>query len=204
MRDAKVPTTQVDVVEIMKKIRQNAASNRAEMTMDERVRREAKSEFLSLVQNAQVPDFLVEELRQKKVFEAYDPRTLYSSSRPGVGSVIGLIRKILRPITKLFINLDPLAHDVNRLTLLNNFYLTTIQDLIGKTAKLSVEVHSMRRGQHHSRDGNQSRQNHRGRQHHRRFSRDRYSRRDNENRSGNSSAAVRPPSSSEEPPAQNS
>src|SRR5262249_36833969 len=130
----------------MKKIRQNAASNRAEMTMEERVRREAMSDFLSLVQNAQAPNFLVAALRRKKVFEPYDPRTLYSSSRPGVGSVIGLIRRILRPITKLFINLDPMAHDVNRLTLLNNFYLATIQDLIGKTAKLSVEIHSMRRG----------------------------------------------------------
>ena len=203
MKDNRLPSTPVDVVEIMKKIRQNSALTRTELTLDEKVKREAKSEFLSLVQGAQVPDFLVEELRQKKVNEAYDPKTLYASSRPGVGSLIGIIRRILKPITKLFINLDPLAHEVNRLTLLNNFYMTTIQDLIQKTAKLNVEVHSMRRGQHHSRDGNHTRPPQQsGRQNHnRRYSRDRYPRRESgEARNSAEGAAVRSATSGEPTP----
>lgn len=178
----------VDVVEIMKKIRQNAALNRSELTMDEKVRREARSEFMSLVQGAQLPDFLVEDLRQKKVFEPYDPRTLYASSRPGVGSIIGLIRKILRPITKLFINLDPMAHELNRLSLLNNFYLVTIQDLIGKVAAMRVDMHHLKRSQHH-RDGNQQRPNSQYRQHRRGG---RNNRRDNDPRSANQNPAPRP------------
>lgn len=149
MKDFKVPSHQVDVVEIMKKIRQSAASSRSEMTLEEKVRREAKSEFLSLIQAAQVPDFMVEQIRQQQVFEPYDPRTLYASSRPGVGSLIGVIRKILRPITKLFINLDPAAHELNRLTLLNNFYLKTMQDLIVKVSTLRVEIHQMKRRSGH-------------------------------------------------------
>src|SRR5262245_30601668 len=139
MNDTKIPSHQVDVVEIMKKIRQSTASNRADLTLEEKTKREAKSEFASLVQNAQVPDYLVNEIRQQGTFAPYDPQTLYFSARPGVGSVIGWIRRILRPITKLFVNLDPLAHEVNRLTLLNNFYLKTIQDLVAKTSVLRVE-----------------------------------------------------------------
>ena len=160
MKDNKIPSHQVDVVEIMKKIRQSASSNRTELTLEEKVRREAKSELISLAQAAQIPDSTVDEIRQHTVFEPYDPRTLYSSSRPGVGSLIGLIRKILKPITKLFINLDPLAHEVNRLSLLNNFYLKSIQDLIGKNAALRVEMHQIKRrsGPQHSRD--HSRANH--------------------------------------------
>jgi hypothetical protein len=192
MRFSPPMKSDVDVVEIMKKIRQNAALNRSELTMDEKVRREARSEFMSLVQGAQLPDFLVEDLRQKKVFEPYDPRTLYASSRPGVGSVIGLIRKILRPITKLFINLDPMAHELNRLSLLNNFYLVTIQDLIGKVASMRVETHHLRRSQHH-RDGNQQRPNSQFRQH-RRGGR---SRRDNDPRNANPNPEPR--SAPEEP-----
>src|SRR5437867_1773400 len=145
MKDLKVPSHQVDVVEIMKKIRQAAASNRAEMTLEESVKREAKSEFISLVQAAQVPELMVEQIRTLEVLEPYDPRTLYASSRSGVGSLIGLIRKILRTITKLFINLDPMAHELNRLTILINFYLKTIQDLILKTSAIRVEMHSMKR-----------------------------------------------------------
>src|ERR1700752_4770627 len=141
MKDAKIPSHQVDVVEIMKKIRQSAVTSRTELTIEETVRREAKSELISLAQAARIPDSTVDEIRQQKVYEPYDPRTLYSSSRPGVGSLIGWIRKILRPITKLFINLDPLAHEGNRLTMLNNFYLKTRKDLNVKKSALRGEIH---------------------------------------------------------------
>ena len=159
MKDFKIPSHQVDVVEIMKKIRQGAASSRSEMTLEERVRREAKSEFIALVQAAQVPDFMVDQIRQQQVIEPYDPRTLYASSRPGVGGLIGIIRRILKPITKLFINLDPMAHEMNRLTILNNFYLKTIQDLIVKVSALRVDVHQMKRrsGHQHVRDAGHQR-----------------------------------------------
>lgn len=167
MKDAKIPSHQVDVVEIMKKIRQSASSSRTELTVEEKVRREAKSELISLAQAARIPDSTVDEIRQQTIYEPYDPRTLYSSSRPGVGSLIGWIRKILRPITKLFINLDPLAHEVNRLTMLNNFYLRTTQDLIVKMSALRVEIHHMKRrsghqqGRDHSRPNNQNYRRHR-------------------------------------------
>lgn len=172
MKDARIPSHQVDVVEIMKKIRQSASNNRAELTLEERVKREAKSEFLTLVQAAQVPEFLVDQIRQQAVLEPYDPRTLYSSSRPGVGSLIGFIRKLFKPITKLFINLDPLAYEMNRLTLLNNFYLKTLQDMIVKMSALRVDVHQMKRrsGHQHSRDHGRpnNNQNHRRHRHPRR------------------------------------
>jgi len=170
MKDAKIPSHQVDVVEIMKKIRQSAVTSRTELTIEEKVRREAKSELISLAQAAQIPDSTVDEIRQQTVYEPYDPRTLYSSSRPGVGSLIGWIRKILKPITKLFINLDPLAHEVNRLTMLNNFYLRTTQDLIVKMSALRVEIHHMKRrsGPQHSRDQRPNNQNYRRHRHPRR------------------------------------
>jgi len=165
MKDTKIPSHQIDVVEIMKKIRQSAVTNREELTVEDQVRREAKSEFASLVQDAKVPEYLVSEIKQQRVFDAYDPRTLYSSSRSGIGTLIGLIRKMLRPITKLFLNLDPMAHEVHRLTLLNNFYLRTMQDLIVKMSALRVEMHAMKkRSSHHRpRDNNRfpGNQNHR-------------------------------------------
>src|SRR5262245_34607587 len=170
MKDEKIPSHQVDVVEIMKKIRQSAASSRTELTIEEKVRREAKSELISLAQAARIPDSTVDEIRQQTIYDPYDPRTLYSSSRPGVGSFIGWIRKILRPITKLFINLNPLAHEVNRLTMLNNFYLRTTQDLIVKMSALRVEIHHMKRrsGHQHSRDHRPNNQNYRRHRHPRR------------------------------------
>jgi hypothetical protein len=173
MKDAKIPSHQVDVVEIMKKIRQSASTSRTELTVEEKVRREAKSELISLAQAARIPDSTVDEIRQQTVYEPYDPRTLYSSSRPGVGSLIGWIRKILRPITKLFINLDPLAHEVNRLTMLNNFYLRTTQDLIVKMSALRVEIHHMKR-----RGGHQQSRDHNNRPHNQNYRRHRHPRRE--------------------------
>lgn len=199
MKEARIPSHQIDVVEIMKKIRQSATNHRAELTLDEKIKREAKSDFLNLIQEAQLPDYLVEEIRHDSIFAPYDPRTLYSSSRAGVGGLIGLIRKILRPITKLFINLDPLAHEVTRLSLLNNFYLKTIQDLIVKTSSLRVQLHNSRRrpGHQHSRDQNFSRHNQNNRRHRQGGRRES----GGENRSANSRVESRVPST-EEPQAQ--
>jgi hypothetical protein len=196
MKDVKISSHQVDVVEIMKKIRQNASSSRSEVTVEERVRREAKSEFLSLFQAAQVPDFIAEQVRQQTVFEAYDPRTMYSSSRPGVGGVLGFIRKLFRPITKLFINLDPLGHEVYRLSVLNNFYLKTMQDMIVKMASLRIEMHGLKKrtGHHRSRDENHPRYNNQGHQGHRRL---RHGGRRNNNNNDSRSANSRPASSEE-------
>jgi hypothetical protein len=196
MKDVKIPSHQVDVVEIMKKIRQNASGSRSEVSAEERVRREAKSEFLGLFQAAQVPDYIIEQIRQQTVFEAYDPRTMYSSSRRGIGAVLGFIRKLFRPITKLFINLDPLGHEVYRLSVLNNFYLKTIQDLVVKMAGLRVEMHGFKKrsGHHRSRDENHTRYNNQGHQGHRRF---RQGGRRNNNNNDSRPANSRPASSEE-------
>ena len=145
MKDVKIPSHQIDVVEIMKKIRQSATSNRTELNHDDRVKREAKSEFQSLIQSAQVPDTVADLIKQQSFFEPYDPRTLYVSKRPGIGSILGVIRRLLKPITKLFVNLDPMAHEVHRLTSLNNLYLKAIQDLIHKTSALQVELYHFRK-----------------------------------------------------------
>ena len=143
MKDVKIPSHQIDVVEIMKKIRQSATGNRSELTRDDRIKREAKSEFLTLIQTSQVPDSVADLIKQQTFFEPYDPRTLYVSKRPGIGSILGVIRRLLRPITKLFVNLDPLAYEVHRLTALNNLYLKAIQELIHKSSALQVELYQM-------------------------------------------------------------
>ena len=169
MKDVKIPSHQIDVVEIMKKIRQSATGNRTELTRDDRIKREAKSEFLTLIQTSQVPDSVADLIKQQTFFEPYDPRTLYVSKRPGIGSILGVIRRLLRPITKLFVNLDPLAHEVHRLTALNNLYLKAIQELIHKSSALQVELYQMtkrsgnggRPRPEHSRYNNNSGSNHR-------------------------------------------
>ena len=176
MKDAKIPSHQVDVVEIMRKIRQSAAGSRAELTLEEKVRREAKTEMMGLLQSAQVPDLIADEIRQNNQQEPYDPRTLYSSKRAGVGVIIGLIRTILKPITKLFINLDPMAHQVHRLTVLKNFYLKTIQDLVVKTASLRVEMHNLKKRSGHFRPRDEG-----SRYNNQRRYRDRYRRDDSRN-----------------------
>jgi hypothetical protein len=170
MKDVKIPSHQIDVVEIMKKIRQSATGNRTELTRDDRIKREAKSEFQTLIQTSQVPDSVADLIKQQTFFEPYDPRTLYVSKRPGIGSILGVIRRLLRPITKLFVNLDPLAHEVHRLTALNNLYLKAIQDLIHKSSALQVELYhftkrsssSSGNGRHRSEHSRYNNNNHSG------------------------------------------
>jgi hypothetical protein len=199
MKDLKVPSSQIDVVEIMKKIRQSSAGQRAELSHDDRIKREAKSEFQTLIQNAQVPEPIVDQIKQQIVYEPYDPRTLYISKRPGIGSILGVIRRILKPITKLFVNLDPLAYEVHRLTALNNFYLKTVQDLIYKTSALQTELYNMKKhgGRHRTRDEHPRFNRNPGSNHNRRHRGDRQQRREPENRNAQPArmnSAVEPPS----------
>jgi hypothetical protein len=191
MKDVKIPSHQIDVVEIMKKIRQSATGNRTELTRDDRIKREAKSEFQTLIQTSQVPDSVADLIKQQTFFEPYDPRTLYVSKRPGIGSILGVIRRLLRPITKLFVNLDPLAHEVHRLTALNNLYLKAIQDLIHKSSALQVELYhftkrstgSSGNGRHRSEHSRYNNNNHSGPQHRRhRSDRQHHSRRESGDR----------------------
>jgi hypothetical protein len=202
MKDVKIPSHQIDVVEIMKKIRQSATGNRTELNRDDRIKREAKSEFQTLIQTAQVPDSVADLIKQQSFFEPYDPRTLYVSKRPGIGSILGVIRRLLKPITKLFVNLDPLAHEVHRLTALNNLSLKAIQELIHKTSALQVELYHYKKrngsGQRHRTEhqrfnsGGGNHRRHRGdRQHH--------SRRDSGDRNSSQSARI---NSAAEPSAQ--
>jgi hypothetical protein len=181
MKDLKIASSQIDVVEIMKKIRQSSAGQRTELTNDDRIKREAKSEFQTLIQTSQVPDSVADLIKQQTFFEPYDPRTLYISKRPGIGSILGVIRRLLKPITKLFVNLDPLAHEVHRLTALSNLYLKAIQDLVYKTSSLQMELYHMKKhsaGRHRSRDEHPRYNNgtnhrrHRGERPHRRESGD--------------------------------
>jgi hypothetical protein len=182
MKDIKVPSHQIDVVEIMKKIRQSAAGNRTELNRDDRIKREAKSEFQTLIQTSQVPDSVADLIKQQTFFEPYDPRTLYVSKRPGIGTILGVIRRLLKPITKLFVNLDPLAHEVHRLTALNNLYLKAIQELVYKSSALQVELYHFKKrshgggGRHRTREEhshyNNSGSNHRRPRQHRRDSGD--------------------------------
>ncbi len=198
MKDVKVPSHQIDVVEIMKKIRQSASGNRTELTQDDRIKREAKSEFQTLIQNAQVPDAVADLIKQQTFFEPYDPRTLYVSKRPGIGTILGVIRRLLKPFTKLFVNLDPLAYEVHRLTALNNLYLKAIQDLVYKSSALQVEMYHFKKrssgGRHRTEN---PRYNNNSGSNHRRH-RDRQHRRESgDNRNGQPArihSAVEPPS----------
>jgi hypothetical protein len=200
MKDLKVPSSQIDVVEIMKKIRQSSAGQRSELSTDDRIKREAKSEFQTLIQNAQVPDPIVDQIKQQTIFEPYDPRTLYISKRPGIGSILGVIRRILKPITKLFINLDPLAYEVHRLTALNNFYLKAVQDLVYKTSALQTELYHMKKhggGRHRTREEHGRFNRNSGSNHNRRHRGDRQHRREPDSRNAQAArmnSAAEPPS----------
>jgi len=183
----------------MKKIRQSSAGQRTELTHDDRIKREAKSEFQTLIQTSQVPDSVADLIKQQTFFEPYDPRTLYVSKRPGIGSILGVIRRLLKPITKLFVNLDPMAHEVHRLTALNNMYLKAIQDLVYKTSALQMDLYHMKKhnaGRHRSRDEQQRRYNNSG-PNHRRHRSDRHRRDSADNRNSQPArinSAVEPPS----------
>jgi hypothetical protein len=90
-----------------------------------------------------------------------------------------------------------MAHQVHCLTVLNNFYLKTIQDLIVKTATMRVELHSLKRrtATHHTHQRHTGAAQQQQQHHHRSGGRRHHYRREN----GNEGRGARASTSSRNP-----
>jgi hypothetical protein len=89
---------------------------------------------------------LLEEFRARDpqwnyLFEA---ETIYRSSRGPVGRVLESIRRVLRPIQKLFWNPNPMISALSRQSDLNRYSTHLLHNLVLELTRLNLEVQELR------------------------------------------------------------
>ena len=136
----------VDVEAIMRSIRKRIEEKRRGLYTDEEIR-EIANHRLDAVLDAHefnsdfISDFRAEPSRWNFQFGA---DTVYRSSRGAIGRLLGLVRRTLRPIQKLFWNPNPMIAALSRQSDLNAYYVHLLHNLAVEITKLNLEVQDLK------------------------------------------------------------
>lgn len=89
---------------------------------------------------------LVEELRARDAQWnfAFDPETIYRSSRGALGRVLALSRRLLRPVQKLFWNPTPMISALSRQADLNRFSAHLLHNLVLELTRQNLELSELK------------------------------------------------------------
>lgn len=75
---------------------------------------------------------------------SFDPETLYRSSRGLAGRALETVRRLLRPVQKLFWNPNPMIAALSRQSDLNRFSVQLLHNLVLEITRLNLEVQELR------------------------------------------------------------
>jgi hypothetical protein len=136
----------VDVQAIMSAIRRRIAEKKNGLYTEEEIR-EIAERRLEVVQGGQdvaselLADFRGEPQRWNFSFET---ETIYRSSRGVVGQVLQSIRRVLKPVQKLFWNPNPMISALSRQSDLNKYYVHLLHNLVLELTRLSLDVQDLK------------------------------------------------------------
>jgi hypothetical protein len=135
------PSPPVDVVRIMKQIREAIQKKRAEgVATDEEVEDLARVRFRAYAEEARIDPLLLERLlgpsHDWNIAADYLIRT-HRSAFPA--RLIVLVKKLVRPLVRLYTD-----HFVNRQAQLNLYFCHLLHDSIRETARLQTEIAALR------------------------------------------------------------
>ena len=144
MAEFNIQSDSVDVTRIMEQIRQRIREKRGRDYTEQQIRELATVKLERFLDPQQVRSDLVEHYRQLEPPAALEPiryerpgpapepfdfdeHTIYTSSRGTMGKLIRLIRKLLNPILKLFLNPTPVVFALSRQAEINAWTLQRLQ-----------------------------------------------------------------------------
>ena len=146
----------VDVVQIVQQVRKTIEKREARMDNAGTTRERVRDRMIHRITRASMPEDVKRDLIEARMEWVFDPETFWWSRRPVLGSFLNLLRRLARPLVKLFFNPDALLHHVNRLSYLVMYQQQLLEDLM-------VELEFAREGREKEEERKSS-----GRRHYRR------------------------------------
>jgi hypothetical protein len=156
MGDINVRSDSVDVEQIMSQIRARIREKRGVDYTEEEIRELARVKLEKFLDPGRVRSDLIEQFRQTKAAMppptnfSFEDSTLFDSNR----GVVRVIRKLLKPILKLFFNPNPLIRALHIQSELNtrnaqrenldSLHYELIHNLVLETTRLGIEVKNLK------------------------------------------------------------
>jgi hypothetical protein len=136
----------VDVEELMRRVRERIAEKKRLGLLTEAEVREVAEHALRPVLDARdLRSGLLAELLQEpdRWNYRFDPEAIYRSSRGGAGQWLERVRRLLRPVQKLFWNPTPMISAVSRQADLNLTYVHLLHNLVLEATRLNLQVQDL-------------------------------------------------------------
>ena len=136
----------VDVEAIHRAIRQRIEEKKKGLYDDAELQALAERDLEPVLEAGDLSGALLEELqgRDAQWNYSFDPETLYRSSRGAVGQALEAIRRLLRPIQKLFWNPNPMISALSRQSDLNRYSAHLLHNLVLELTRLNLEVRELK------------------------------------------------------------
>ena len=137
----------VDAEAVMREVRERVAEKkRRGLLTDAEVREIAEHGLHPVVDAHDLKSSLLGELLESpsRWSYAFDAETLFRSSRGGSGRALETIRRVLRPIQKLFWNPTPLVAALSRQAEINTAYARLLHNLTLEITRLNLEVQELK------------------------------------------------------------
>jgi hypothetical protein len=151
--DFSVRSDNVDVEQIMRQIRARIRDKRGVDYTEEEIRELANVRLEKFLDPKGVRSDLLQQYRASRETSdaprnfAFEDTTLYASSRP----LLQMIRRLLNPLLKLFINPNPMIEALHIQSRLNDsynrseaLYYELVHNLVLETTRLGLEVKSLK------------------------------------------------------------
>lgn len=141
-----IKSDDVDVDAIMRSIRKRIEEKKQGVYTEDEIR-EIASHRLDAVLDAHEfnSDFIADFRSQPAHWNfQFGADAVYRSSRGALGRALEAIRRLLRPIQKLFWNANPMIAALSRQSDLNAYYVHLLHNLAVEITKLNLEVQDLK------------------------------------------------------------
>jgi hypothetical protein len=136
----------VDVEAIMASIRQRIEEKKKGLYTEEEIRHIAERRLDAVLDAREISAALLADFRQEpqRWNYTFEFETIYKSSRGAVGQVLEAVRRLLKPVQKLFWNPSPMIAALSRQSDLNRYYVHLFHNLALELTRLNLEVQELK------------------------------------------------------------
>ena len=133
----------VDILQLYADVYKRIAARKEGLYSDEELRFIAEHPLEGVLTGRELRADLVDEFRSRDAQWnfSFDPETIYRSSR---GGALERLRRLLRPVQKLFWNPNPMIAALSRQSDLNRFYVHLLHNLVLELSRLNLESQELR------------------------------------------------------------
>jgi hypothetical protein len=137
-----IRSDEVDVEQIMRQVRARIEEKRQGLYTDEELEEIARRRLDAVLDAHEFNSDLISDFRSEPARWNYQfsAETVYRSSRGVVGQILERIRRVLRPVQKLFWNPNPMISALSRQADLNRYYVHLFHSMASELTKLNLEV----------------------------------------------------------------